>query len=145
MIRLTFIRHGLDGPDRETVGSCTAKSPPRTAANRDQLDRTAAMTSRKTVEVQMEAKIAQGDAKVAELKAKLAEAGDRASDEAKEALASAEKLLEASKKKLGALANASDDKFDEIMADAKETWDDLSAQIEGGWAAVTEKIKNLFS
>lgn len=103
------------------------------------------MTSRKTVEAQMEAKIAKGDAKVAELKAKLAEAGDKASDEAKEALASAEKLLASSKKKLKALASASDDKFDEAMADAKETWDDLSAQIEGGWAAVSDKIKKLFS
>lgn len=103
------------------------------------------MTDRKVAEAEMEAKIAKGEAKVAQLKAALIKAGDDASDEAREALASAEKLLDSGRQKLEKLANASDDKFDEVMADAKEVWEDLSAQVEGGWSAVSDKIKKLFS
>ena len=75
----------------------------------------------------------------------MAEAGDKTSDEAREALASAEKLVDSSKKKLGELKDASDEQFDKIVDSAKDTWADLSAQVEGGWDAVSNKIKSLFA
>ena len=75
----------------------------------------------------------------------MSEAGDDVSDEAKQALAGAEKMLESGKQKLSELSSASDEKFDEVWEGAKDTWDDLSKQVEGGWASVTDKIKGLFS
>jgi ElaB/YqjD/DUF883 family membrane-anchored ribosome-binding protein len=103
------------------------------------------MADRQEIESKLQATITKGEEKVQELQAKMAEMGDDASDEAKEALAAAENTLQAGKDKLSELAAASDEQFDSMVESAKETWDDLSAQVEGGWATVTDKIKGLFS
>ena len=49
------------------------------------------------------------------------------------------------KAKYAELASASDEQIDQLVASTKETWDDLSSQIEGGWTAMTDKVKSLFS
>ncbi len=103
------------------------------------------MADRQEIESSLQATIDKGEEKVQELKAKMAELGDDASDEAKEALAAAENTLQAGKDKLSELTAATDEQFDSMMESAKATWDDLSAQVEGGWASVTEKVKGLFS
>jgi hypothetical protein len=75
----------------------------------------------------------------------MAKAGDAASAESAEALAEAEKLLEKGKAKFAELADASDEQFDQMWASSKETWDSLSGQIEGGWVAMTDKVKSFFA
>jgi ElaB/YqjD/DUF883 family membrane-anchored ribosome-binding protein len=103
------------------------------------------MADRQEIESKLQATISKGEEKVEELKAKMAELGDDASDEARDALAAAENTLQAGKDKLSELTAASDEQFDSMMESAKETWDDLSAQVEGGWASVTDKVKQFFS
>lgn len=103
------------------------------------------MATREEIQAQMEAKLEAGSKKIDELKAEMAEAGDKASAESAEALADAERLLEKGKEKYAELASASDEQFDKVVASTKETWDELSKQVEGGWAAVTDKVKSLFS
>ena len=100
------------------------------------------MADRQEIESKLQATISKGEEKVEELKAKMAEL---ASDEARDALAAAENTLQAGKDKLSELTAASDEQFDSMMESAKETWDDLSAQVEGGWASVTDKVKQFFS
>ena len=90
------------------------------------------MADRQEVESKLQATISKGEVKVEELKAK-------------DALAAAENTLQAGKDKLSELTAASDEQFDSMMESAKETWDDLSAQVEGGWASVTDKVKQFFS
>lgn len=71
--------------------------------------------------------------------------GREASAESAEASADAERLLDQGKAKYAELANASDEQIDQLVASTRETWDDLSNQIEGGWTAMMDKVKSLFS
>lgn len=71
--------------------------------------------------------------------------GREASVESAEASADAERLLDQGKAKYAELANASDEQIDQLVASTRETWDDLSNQIEGGWTAMMDKVKSLFS
>ena len=103
------------------------------------------MADRQQIQADLESKLEAGGKKADEIKAKMAEAGSDVSDEAKNALVQAEKVLEESKAKLGELAAASDETFDEVWAKTQDVWSDLSNQVEGGWASVTDKVKGMFS
>ena len=103
------------------------------------------MADRQEIQAAMEAKLAAGGEKIEQLKAQMAKAGDSASAESAEALADAERLLEKGKVKFAELADASDEQFDQLMVSSKDTWDELSGQIEGGWAAVSDKVKSFFA
>lgn len=103
------------------------------------------MADRQQIQADLEAKLEAGGKKVDEIKAKMAEAGSDVSDEAKNALVQAEKVLEEGKNKLSELAAASDEAFDDAWEKTQDVWNDLSSQVEGGWASVTEKVKGMFS
>ncbi|MEE4146659.1 MAG: hypothetical protein V2I26_17775 [Halieaceae bacterium] len=103
------------------------------------------MATREEIQAEMEAKLAAGSKQIDEMKAEMAKAGDKVSAESAEALKDAERLLEKGKAKYAELASASDEQFDKVVASTKETWEELSSQIEGGWAAVTDKVKSFFS
>lgn len=103
------------------------------------------MIDRQEVERELQEKISQGEATVNQLRAKMSEAGDEVSDETRDALAAAETLLDKGKAKYEELANATDEEFDELWEQTKENWTALSSGIEGGWDAVTEKVRNFFS
>ena len=103
------------------------------------------MASRQEIEQELGAKIAAGEDTISKLKAKLADAGDEASAETREALAKAESLLDKGRTKLGELANATDDEFDELWADTKDAWSDMTAGIESGWDKVSDRVRDFFS
>jgi uncharacterized protein YbcI len=103
------------------------------------------MASREEIQQSMENMLAAGEKKVSEMKEKVEAAGSDASVDMKNALADAESKLAAGKEKFMDLKEASDEKFDEMWADTKENFKKVSDTLEGGWAALSDKVKSFFA
>ncbi len=103
------------------------------------------MTDRKTIETEMEKKIAEGESKIEQLKAKLAEADDDMKEEISSAIHTAEGVVDKGKAKLSQLADAADDEFDELWAGTKDAWHKVSNQLEDGWQGLSDRVKSFLS
>jgi cell division septum initiation protein DivIVA len=101
------------------------------------------MTDRQKIQKEMEEKLAEGQAALDKLKARLKDAGHEASGDLEKAVAEADQTLEKGRAKLKELAAASDEEFEGMWTDARETWHSVSHDIGRGWQNVTDHLKNL--
>lgn len=92
----------------------------------------------------MEDKLSWAEKALHEVKEKLSKTDDEVSEEVHEAVREAEGLLERGRAKAREFADASDDQFDEMWADAKHHWHDLAEGMEGHWDDLSSKVKRFF-
>jgi len=103
------------------------------------------MASRHEIQAELERKLAQGEIALERFKGRLAQAEHEASADMKEAAAAAERTLAKGKAKLSQMAEATDDEFDKLWAEAKDAWHDLSHDAERGWDKLSDRVKSFFA
>jgi uncharacterized coiled-coil protein SlyX len=103
------------------------------------------MTDRKTIQQEMEAKLAEGRAALDRLKAQMKEKGHEAEGDLSHAIAEAERTLEKGKARLSQLAAASDEEFDKAWQDTKDAWHGVSHDLEHHWSSLREQVKSFLA
>ncbi len=103
------------------------------------------MTDREKIQAEIEDKLAQGEATIEKLKARMKEVDEDASEEIAGAITAAERVVEKGRSKLGQLAEATDDQFDELWADVKEGWNDVANDLEHGWKSLSDRVKSFLT
>jgi ElaB/YqjD/DUF883 family membrane-anchored ribosome-binding protein len=102
------------------------------------------MPSREQITAAVKQKLDESRKALDELKAKMDSAGGEASEELSEAVDSAEGVLAKGRARLKEMSEASDEKFDEMWAGTKESWHEVSADIERQWDHLSDRVKRFF-
>ena len=84
-------------------------------------------------------------AKLESLKDKAIDGSHEAADDVRAAIADLEPKLEQAKAKAKEIAEAADDKWDDLKDSLESGWDEASAKLEEGWNSLTSSIKSFFS
>ena len=103
------------------------------------------MNERERIQVEMEAKLAEGRAALDKLKAQLKEKGHEAHGDLSHAIAEAERTLEKGKTRLSELAAGGDEEFDKAWKDAKEAWHGVSHDLEHHWKSLHDRAKSFLA
>jgi uncharacterized coiled-coil protein SlyX len=101
--------------------------------------------TREEIQTELNEKLAEAREGLEKLKAKLTEAGDETTEEMSEAIDKAEQALARGRAKLAELTGAPDETFDKVWAESKETWSELSQEMEGHWDEFAARVKHFFS
>ena len=103
------------------------------------------MPTREEIQRQLEDKLHEGERALDRMKAKMTDAGEETTDEMKKAVEVAERALDKGKSKLERMASASDEAFDEMWAETKENWADMTESLGEHWDEISGKLRRFFS
>jgi hypothetical protein len=99
------------------------------------------MRQRREIQAELERRLAHGEAALERLKGRVAETGHEASAEMRESAATVERALARGRTRLGEMAAATDEEFDEMWDSAKDAWHELANDAERGRDSLSQRVK----